>query len=228
MSITVTEHTGDVSALHNIWEEGFASVNAAYSLPPATFESLLAAALATVFVARLHASDEPVGFALTYLIRSGGEGNPAAQHYKGSLAALVVHPRHRGCGVGGALHDAALTSLETSVRSSFARSTPPPTEGELQLGSIFPRIFPGLPVLDELKPTKEWFTKRGWTFPGSQAIDLYGRVPTGVDQEQWKEDAKAHGITFRPANPDDEAAVMVLEKEFDSYTVSSTSVALSY
>lgn len=219
-AVTTDYSSTDAPALHALWQSTVATTHPAYALPASTFASLLSAPLADVYVARSPSSPDPVGFALTYLIRAGGAHNPAAQHYKGSLAALIVHPSHRRQGVGEALHTAALTGLETAVLASLTSSVPVPKEGELQLGSTFPRIFPGLPKLDGVEDAKRWLAKRGWDFPGSEAIDLYGRVPTGVDQEQFKKLPASHGVTFRAAVPHDEMKVIEFEKEFDSYVVS--------
>ncbi|KAL1408343.1 hypothetical protein Q8F55_005151 [Vanrija albida] len=216
---TVSTYTpgAPTDALHAIWEAGVGAVHAAYSLPAAKFHSLLNAPRAVAHVAAVDGA--AVGFALTYLIRVGSAVDKAKQHDKGSLAALIVLPAHRHKGVGSALNDAAVAQLSADVRASFARSTPAPTTGDIQLGSTFPRIFPGLPAIPAFDGAKDWLNKRGWSIKDSTNIDLYGSLPNGVDLEKQTETAKSHGITFRAATAEDEAALMELEYgEFGSFT----------
>jgi GNAT superfamily N-acetyltransferase len=221
----VSRYTGGSNReLHALWESGVATLHPAYSLPLAKFSTLLAYPTAVIFVARK--DDAIVGFALTYTIRSGASTNPAAAHLKGTLSALAVSPSARGVGVGTALHGAAMAYLTTTVRESLARSTPPAAESVIQLGSVFPRIFPGLPALDAFKGSKEWFAARGWTFDADVAIDLYGRIPAPVDQSAFLAKPHGHGLTFRPARPGDEEGIMLLQKEFDSFTVSARTRAV--
>lgn len=211
----------DVSELHGIWEEALASLHKAYALPAAKFEALVTHPSAVTFVARDDAG-KAVGFVLTYTIRSGAASCASTQHLKGMLSAVVVRPDAQRRGVGSALHKVATEHLSTMIRESFSRSTPAATESIIQLGSVFPRIFPGVPDLPAFKPAKAFFGKNGWSFK-NLCIDLYGAVPTGVDQEQFKKQAHSHGIQFRPATAEDEDKIMELQKEFDSFTVSFSS-----
>jgi len=163
-----------------------------------------------------------VGFALTYLIRFGSESAVSGQHYKGSLALLCASPLLRNHGVGTALHSVALDHLEKAVKGSLSSSTPPPPKGEIQLGSIFPRIFPGLPEGPEFEKAKAWFGRRGWVFKDSTSIDLYQSLIPGhpPDLEELMGRAKEHGFTFGPPKPEDDEGLYELEKtEFDSFTV---------
>ncbi|TXT13411.1 hypothetical protein VHUM_00778 [Vanrija humicola] len=216
-SITRYTPSAPSDALHAIWEGTVAALHGAYSLPAAKFHSLINAERAAVHVASV--ADQPVGFALTYLIPVGSKANKAKQHYRGSLAALVVLPAHQRNGLGTQLNDAAVAQLSADIRASYSLSTPPATAGEIQLGSTFPRIFPGLPALPAFEGAKTWLNARGWTIKDSKNIDLYGALPNDVDLEKQTETAKKHGIVFRAATPDDEAALMELEYgEFDAFT----------
>lgn len=209
MTVIATTYTkGSPSdGLHRVWEDGLASLHGAYSLPQDKFHSLLNAEDAVVFV--VQGDNAPVGFAVTYLTRIGMESDPSRQHFKGGLAALVVTPAWQGKGVGTALHEAAMEHLNKAVRESFTKSTPIATKSTIQLGSTFPRVFPGVPTV---LPSRPWFERRGWTFSTDTEIDLYGAIPTGLDQEQWKRAAHEHGIVFRPAKADDEAELMAMQK----------------
>lgn len=162
-------------------------------------------------------SGPPLGFAMTSVVKVTSSANPDTK-VKGSLAALVVSPKHQGQGIGSALHDAALAYLEEEVRASL----PSNTAGNLQLGSTFPRIFPGIPDIEYLRPARDWFRKRGWTIAEPDAIDLYSPLPNGVDMEPFISEAKKHGVEFRHAHPADREALMRMQfTEFDSFTVSN-------
>lgn len=158
----------------------------------------------------------PLGFAVAYLVKVTASTNPDTK-VKGSLGALVVSPDQQGKGIGSALHNAAVSYLEEEVRNSL----PPNTDGTLQLGSTFPRIFPGLPDIEYLQPAKDWFGKRGWTIGEPDAIDLYSPLPNDVNYDPFTSEARKHGVEFRHARPADREALMRMEfTEFDSFTVS--------
>lgn len=159
---------------------------------------------------------QPLGFAITYVVKVTASTNPDTK-VKGSLGALLVPPEHQGKGIGSALHEAAVSYLEKEVR----RSLPPNTDGTLQLGSTFPRIFPGLPDIEYLQPAKDWFRRRGWTISEPDAIDLYSPLPNDVNYDPFTSEARKHGVEFRHARPADREALMRMEfTEFDSFTVS--------
>jgi len=221
---------------YDIYQSTIASSLPAYSLPSEKFHSLLIAPLAKVFVATSTSTssseakkDDILGFALTYLIRSGSASNQALQHQKGSLALLCVSTPHQHRGIGSSLHTAALDHLNSAVKASLSLSTPiPSTSPPLQLGSIFPRIFPGIPEGPEFDDARKWFEKKGWEFQsGEQSIDLYQSLTPGLpppELEGLMEQAEKAGITFGPLKETDDQGLIALQKaEFDSFTVSPTS-----
>lgn len=222
--------------LHTLWEATIGASHPPYSIPAPKFRKLLTADNAKVFVAfpphrsvsdsdsqgvsassaaRDRSGEPPLGFAITYLIKQTSSANPDTT-LRGSLAALVVSPSHQKKGVGSALHDAAVAYLEGAVRTSL----PAGKEGSLQLGSTFPRIFPGLPDVAALQPAKEWFHRRGWAIAAPDAIDLYSPLPNKVDLDQFIVDAEKRGTTFRQACSSDRDELLRMEfAEFDSFTV---------
>lgn len=217
--ITPYEPGTPTDALHALWQSTMAALHPAYALPASKLHELLNFPTAHVLIATVDST--PIGFALTYTIRSGSAADPSSQHLRGGLPALVVSPSHQRQGVGSALHAAALDYLTSTVRGSFARSTPPATESAIQLGSAFPRIFPGPPDLPAFEPAIAFFSKRGWTFKDGRSTDLYGALPTGVDLEEFIAPARAKGVEFRAATARDEEEIMALQySQFGSYTVS--------
>lgn len=167
--------------------------------------------------------DKIVGYAITYLIRSGSQWSKARAYYKGALAALIVDPEYRNTGIGSALHSQALEYLTAKVKESFQDASPAPEKSQIQLGSTFPRIFPGVPEGPGFDEAKEWFEKRGWKFDIKKSIDLCQSFPPAqeVDLEGATRKAKNGGFTFgRPRDEDIEKLYELQRDNFDSYTVS--------
>ena len=174
-----------------------------------------------MFVARQ--DDKLVGLAITYLIRSGSQWNQAQAYHKGALAALIVDSKHRNTGIGSALHTQALEYVKEKVKESFQYASPAPEKSQIQLGSTFPRIFPGVPEGPGFDEAKVWFEKRGWKFDVKKSIDLYQAFPPakGVDLEGAMKKARNHGFTFgEPRDEDIEKLYQLQKDNFDSYTVS--------
>ena len=162
------------------------------------------------------------------MIRSGSETNASGQHLKGAIALLIVNPSHQNLGIGSALHNEALDYLTKSVRESLSKSNPVPKEGSLQFGSIFPRIFPGIPDGPEFDHVTEWVKRKGWKFSDKvNSTDLYRTLPAGkpVDVSALTKKALDAGVTFRSGKPEDDEGLYALQKEaFDTFTVSHSFV----
>jgi beta-N-acetylhexosaminidase len=176
--------------------------------------------LTRVFVAK--EDDEVIGYAITYLIRSGSQWNPVQAYHKGALAALIIDPAHRNKGVGTALHSQALEYLGSKVKESFSLASPRPEKSSIQLGSTFPRIFPGVPDGPEFELARNWFQRRGWAFGSKLSIDLYQSFEPGRrdDLEQLMQKAVKGGFTFGNPKQEDVEKLYQLQKDnFDSYTV---------
>lgn len=231
-SITVREWTAadDSTSLHEIYQSTVGS-SEPYALSAERFRDLLTASRAKVYIAgpsdsaRPTSSQNVYGFALTYLHRAGSALSPGLQHDKGSLALLAVHSSFRNRGVGTALHDVAIQYLTEQVKASFSKSSPPATSSQLQLGSIFPRIFPGLPSSPDFQHAQEWFGRHGWEIKQDPSIDLYREIKdaSGIakEMEPVSKRAKTSGWTFRvPKESDDGALLELQEAEFGSFTVS--------
>lgn len=184
---------------------------------------MVTAPLSRVYIAQYSDSSSIIGFALTDLIRAGSQWSHANAYLKGSLAALCVHPSHRNKGVGSALHAKALEYLTESVKRSFKDAEPQPERSQIQLGSIFPRIFPGLPEGEgELGDAKRWFEGRGWKFDDKKSIDLYRHLEPGGRSEMDRVMKKAldNDFTFGEPGEKDVEGLMQLQKDnFESYTV---------
>ncbi|BEI80460.1 hypothetical protein CcaverHIS002_0109890 [Cutaneotrichosporon cavernicola] len=212
--VDITSYTpgAPTEALHAIWQATLGT-NPPYVLPHSKLHALLNYPTARVFVASL--SEEVVGWALTYTIRSGCAPDPKSQHLRGGLAVLLVHPNHQKQGIGSTIHSTAIEYLETAVRGSFTLSSPPAKEGAIQLGSAFPRIFPGVP--ESLQHEAGFFQKRGWNL-GERAIDLYGALPPTVELGRFIALAEERGVSFRPATAGDRQEVMEMEyAEFGAF-----------
>lgn len=168
-------------------------------------------------------NDGIVGFALTYLIRSGSQWSKEHAYKKGSLAVLCVSPSHQNKGVGSALHSKALDHLTSSVKESFKDAEPIPQKSQIQLGSIFPRIFPGLPEgAKAFDDAKLWFERRGWAFGLTKSIDLYQHFKAGKrdDTEGLMKKAVDGGFRFGEPGKEDVEGLLQLQKDnFESYTV---------
>ncbi|KAK6354113.1 hypothetical protein TWF730_008531 [Orbilia blumenaviensis] len=141
-----------------------------------------------------------LGLCATYTIHAG-------KNLVGSMALLMVDPDFRNSGIGTALHDEAFQYMRAN-----------PDIDSVQLGSIFPRFFPGLP---ELLPheQKEWFTRRGWKIEDNFIFDLYQNITNWRPlQEEVFVDLSRRGITFGVCNPSVfDNLIQFEDKHFSSY-----------
>ena len=90
------------------------------------------------FVVRNSSTGALYGFAATYRLGT-----------LGILGAIFVDPAKRNLSIGKSLHRRAMRNL---VHSSVTK---------VQLGTVFPGVFLGVPV-DEESSVKEWFVHVGW------------------------------------------------------------------
>ena len=203
-----------------------------YSLPLAKFASLVVEPRSTIFTASDSASPGSItGFALCVLIRTGSVSSESSQHLKGCLSLLIVDPSHRNRGIGSALHSKAIEFLTEKVVESLPLSKPVPKHGNLQLGSTFPRFFPGVPNGEEFDTAASFFKSRGWTYGKEDSIDLYRTVEPGkaIDFTNLTKRAEEAGVTFRSPLPEDEEALHRLQKDnFDNSTVRLLSTSLGH
>ncbi|KAF3206303.1 hypothetical protein TWF679_008820 [Orbilia oligospora] len=141
-----------------------------------------------------------LGLCATYTIHAG-------KSLVGSMALLMVDPDFRNSGIGTALHDEAF---------QFMRAHP--EIDSVQLGSIFPRFFPGLPELLP-KEQKEWFKRRGWKIEDNFIFDLYQNITNWrPSQQDVFADLSRQGITFGVCNAGVfDSLIQFEDKHFSSY-----------
>lgn len=139
-SVEVWDKRRDLYSSADLWKD---CLGAKWPLDTTTLKNLLdRPGYGKHFVVRNPVSNDLLGLAVTYTVHGQGA-------VLGSLAVLIVRPTHRNLGIGMSLHDVAIRYL-TSIENMSS----------MQLGSIFPRFFPGLPV--DLPPSDlAWFAKRG-------------------------------------------------------------------
>lgn len=126
----------DAANVHALWQEVFAP---SWSINQERLSKVLNGPEPQHFVARINR--RIVGFAAT--LQSSKDGKKIGQ-----LAALLVRPDMQRQGIGTALHATALAHLQTTGASV------------LQLGSIVPRFWPGIPT--GLPEAIAFFKARGW------------------------------------------------------------------
>ncbi|ORX35477.1 hypothetical protein BD324DRAFT_101398 [Kockovaella imperatae] len=220
MTVEISQSAeSDIRSIYDLYQSTVGALPF-YALPFDKFQELVVEPRSTIFVAR-NKSASIIGFALCVLIRTGSATAKAAQHLKGCLSLLIVDPSHRCQGIGSALHTEALSFLNSKVFASLSLSHPIPNHGTLQLGSTFPRFFPGVPNGPEFDDAAAFFKKRGWTYGKEDSIDLYRTVVSGkaLDFHNLTKRAEENGLTFRSPRQEDEEALYKLEKEnFDNST----------
>ncbi|TGZ81053.1 glycoside hydrolase [Ascodesmis nigricans] len=148
------------------------------------------------FVVRHPENGQLLGLAATYVVPQG------ADKIIGSLALLLVKPTHRDRGIGLSLHECAIRHLKSL-----------PGITSIQLGSIFPRIFPGLPTT--LPPEDQsWFLHRGWKCkPDEYIFDLFMYIESFIQPESIHAELDAKNITIANCRPDQFPELMKFELE---------------
>ncbi|KAB8257751.1 glycoside hydrolase superfamily [Aspergillus pseudonomiae] len=123
------------------------------------------------------------------------------------LAALAVDPKWQGRGVGTAL----LAECKAWMVKTFKNS-------RLELGSTFPRFWPGLPI-DLPTEVREFFVHRGFQLnpPVPRSVDLYQDIKQFQSPEPYVTRAKERGYTFRPLETADYQECIVGQEKNFSY-----------
>ncbi|KNG87690.1 beta-N-acetylglucosaminidase [Aspergillus nomiae NRRL 13137] len=123
------------------------------------------------------------------------------------LAALAVDPKWQGRGVGTAL----LAECKAWMVKTFKNS-------RLELGSTFPRFWPGLPI-DLPTEVREFFVHRGFQLnpPVPRSVDLYQDIKEFQSPEPYVTRAKERGYTFRPLETADYQECIVGQEKNFSY-----------
>jgi beta-N-acetylhexosaminidase len=153
------------------------------------------------FVVRDGKTNTLLGFAATYAIQAGP---PEDRYVIGSLACLMVLPSRRNLGIGLSLHDHVMKFLKVGVDGRLRQA---------QLGSIFPRFFPGLPT-NIPRRQQAWFRHRGWKLPPAgqgTCSDVYADLATFKTPFEVMRPHEEAGVTFRPATSDEFEKIMDFE-----------------
>ncbi|KAL6235550.1 hypothetical protein BDW75DRAFT_209055 [Aspergillus navahoensis] len=122
----------DLPSISQIWFSALPQ----YPLPPANLANLLPQSNAHHLVARL--DGRAVGFCLSYTSKHLAQKSVDAT--KGYIAVLAVRPEYQRRGVGTALLREAIAWFKKGFEPCY-----------IEVGSAFPRFWPGVPVLDPLK-----------------------------------------------------------------------------
>ncbi|KAH0566402.1 hypothetical protein GP486_000185 [Trichoglossum hirsutum] len=158
------------------------------------------------YIVRNPGSKELLGLCATYFTpRSQGE-------IIGSLALLLVRPTHLNQGVGLSLHNVAVRELSNTAGIV-----------SMQLGSIFPRFFPGLPV-DLATKDLDWFSHRGWNLGDDKFVyDLFldmekdgHRWQTPPDSTLTTTGENNTPVSFSTCQPGQFSALLTFEQKFFS------------
>ncbi|KAI5849546.1 glycoside hydrolase superfamily [Morchella snyderi] len=197
--VEVWEKRRDLFASADLWRD---CLGRKWPLDASTLSALLdRPGQSKHFVVRHTMTKELLGLAVTYTIQSGRD------ELIGSLALLIVRPTHRNSGIGRSLHDVALRHLSKQ-----------PGMTSLQLGSIFPRIFPGLPV-DLPAEDLSWFSHRGWKLGDKFIYDLMMKVDSWTVPEGIFGPLQEKGVSFGCCNANQFDALLDFEeKNFSTYT----------
>ncbi|KAI9786900.1 MAG: hypothetical protein M1839_005131 [Geoglossum umbratile] len=158
------------------------------------------------YVVRNPVSKEILGLCATYFTqRSQGK-------IIGSLALLLVRPTHVNLGIGLSLHSVAVRELSKAAGID-----------SMQLGSIFPRFFPGLPV-DLAAKDLDWFSHRGWKLGDDKFVyDLFldmerdgqgWRAPPDTASKAAIKDGNLPPISFSICQPGQYPALLAFEERF--------------
>ncbi|KAL3435803.1 acyl-CoA N-acyltransferase [Aspergillus tetrazonus] len=122
----------DLPSISQIWDSALPQ----YSLPPDALAKIIPQPNAHHFVAK--ADGRAIGFCLSY--HSKHLAQKPVNATKGYIAVLAVRPEYRWRGVGTALLREAIAWFKNEFEPCC-----------IEVGSAFPRFWPGVPVLDPLQ-----------------------------------------------------------------------------
>jgi len=204
--VEIWEKRRDLYASADLWRE---CLGRRWPLDPATLSALLdRPGYGKHFVVRHLTSGELLGLCVTYVIEdsTGRGGHDGNNKVVGSLAALLVRPTHRDLGIGLSLHNCVLRHLRNI-----------PGISSLQLGSIFPRFFPGIPA-DLPAEDINWFSHRGWKLDGrptGMVYDLYMSLDLPSPPSPHP---APPGITISPCRPEQfPSLITFIQQHFGSF-----------
>ncbi|KAL4810309.1 acyl-CoA N-acyltransferase [Aspergillus unguis] len=196
----------DLPSISQIWSAALPY----YALPPEELAQLLPQDNAHHFICTINS--EPVGFCLSYTNR-----HPSSSSASAYIAVLAVHPDAQGKGVGAALLDGTIARH----RENFGPC-------RLELGSSFPRFWPGVPVSlpstvsngGDQKTSHgvqsnalDFFVNRGFKMRPDppRSVDMYRDIRNfSLDEEgnDCVRKAREAGLTFEPLKDEGYAACM--------------------
>ncbi|KAL7269088.1 hypothetical protein RUND412_008262 [Rhizina undulata] len=190
--VEVWEKRRDLYASADLWRD---CLGRKWPLDASTLSTLLdRPGYSKHFVVRHPTTNELLGLCATYTIMAG------PSNIIGSLALLIVHPTHRNQGIGLSLHDVAVRHLSKQ-----------PGISSLQLGSIFPRLFPGLPH-DLPNDDVSWFAHRGWKLGDKYIYDLFMQIDTWTMPGNVIGPLQDKGITFAACSAEQFDALIEFEE----------------
>ncbi|KAJ5155574.1 hypothetical protein N7492_008377 [Penicillium capsulatum] len=180
----------DLNDVLSAWEAALPT----YPIPAENLEPLISRENAHHFVARV--GPKLAGFCLVY---SNAHGNPNTVH----IAVVAVIPEYQGQGIG--------TSLLTETRSYFRTQF---NIHRLNLGSSFPRFWPGVPR-DLGQKVQDFFIHRGFRLspPSARSVDLYQDIRSFQAPEKYMARAHERGFRFAPLQPEDYDACLVGQRK---------------
>lgn len=196
--VEVWEKRKDLYASADLWKD---CLGRKWPLDASTLSTLLdRPGYSKHFVVRNPVTGDLLGLAATYTIIL------SSSQSIGSLALLMVSPTHRNLGIGLSLHEVAVRHLSN-------------THGvvSIQLGSIFPRLFPGLPV-NIPDDDSDWFAHRGWKFGERYVFDLFMDIDNWLPPDTILRPMEAKGVSFSRCTPEQFNALIEFEhRNFGDY-----------
>ncbi|BFZ60052.1 hypothetical protein YB2330_001074 [Saitoella coloradoensis] len=174
----------DTVTLVELWKECFRSPGMQMDAP--TLLSILdrPAPLARHFVVRNSATRTMTGFIATFL--TNVRQADGASCLMGSIGVILVHPKHRNRGIGGALLQHAVLHLRANADKRFG----------LQFGSTFPRLLPGIPCDLDIRD-QDWVRRRGWNIEEEEIHDMHMSLDTWSASTDYIKQAGDAGVIYQ-------------------------------